>query len=71
MLSHFFSRSTATRRNSFGYRPTRFFQSIDVRVGHNMIESVITRRSADELQIKIDDTLTAIIKSTEVMIKKD
>src|SRR5712691_11737060 len=25
MLSHFFSRSTAMRRNSFGYRPTRFF----------------------------------------------
>ena len=25
MLSHSFSRSTAIRRNSFGYRPTRFF----------------------------------------------
>ena len=25
MLSQLFSRSTATRRNSFGYRPTRFF----------------------------------------------
>ena len=42
-----------------------------VRVGDNLIESVITRRSADELQIKKSDTVTAIIKSTEVMIQKD
>jgi molybdopterin-binding protein len=42
-----------------------------VRVGDNMIESAITRRSADELQLKKGDTVTAIIKSTEVMIQKD
>ena len=42
-----------------------------VRVGDNQIESVITRRSADELQLKKGDTVTAIIKSTEVMIQKD
>jgi molybdopterin-binding protein len=44
---------------------------IVVRVGDNLIESAITRRSADELQIKNGDTVTAIIKSTEVMIQKD
>ena len=42
-----------------------------VRVGDNVIESAITRRSADELHLKKGDTVTAIIKSTEVMIQKD
>jgi molybdopterin-binding protein len=42
-----------------------------VRVGENLIESAITRRSADELQLKKGDTVHAIIKSTEVMIQKD
>ena len=42
-----------------------------VRVGENVIESVITRRSAEELGLKQDDTVTAIIKATEVMIQKD
>ena len=42
-----------------------------VGVGDNLIESAITRRSAEELQLKKGDTVTAIIKSTEVMIQKD
>jgi len=42
-----------------------------VRVGDNQIESAITRRSADEMGLKKGDTVTAIIKSTEVMIQKD
>ena len=42
-----------------------------VRVGENVIESVITRRSAEELKLKQGDTITAIIKATEVMIQKD
>ena len=42
-----------------------------VRVGDNLIESAITRRSADELKLKKGDTVTAIIKATEVMIQKD
>ena len=42
-----------------------------VRVGENLIESAITRRSADELELKKGDTVTAIIKATEVMIQKD
>lgn len=41
-----------------------------VRVGDNLIESVITKRSADEMKLKIGDTVTAIIKSTEVMLEK-
>jgi molybdopterin-binding protein len=42
-----------------------------VRVGDNLIESTITRRSADELKLKKGDTVSAVIKSTEVMIQKD
>jgi molybdopterin-binding protein len=42
-----------------------------VRVGDNLIESAITRRSADELKLKKSDVVTAVVKATEVMIQKD
>lgn len=41
-----------------------------VKVGDNLIESVITKRSADEMKLKIGDSVSAIIKSTEVMLEK-
>jgi molybdopterin-binding protein len=41
-----------------------------VRVDDNLVESVITRRSAEEMKLKKGDTVTAIIKSTEVMLEK-
>jgi molybdopterin-binding protein len=44
---------------------------VSVRVGKNVIESVITRRSAEQLNLKKGDTVTAIIKSTDVMLMKD
>lgn len=44
---------------------------VAVRVGENLIESAITRRSADELKLKKGDTVSAVIKATEVMIQKD
>jgi molybdopterin-binding protein len=43
---------------------------ITVRVGDSFIESVITRRSAEELGLKKGDTVTAVVKATEVMIAK-
>jgi molybdopterin-binding protein len=43
---------------------------VAVRVGENEIESVITRRSAEELSLKVGDTVLVVIKSTEVMIQK-
>ncbi len=43
---------------------------IVVRVGDNVIESVITKRSADEMKLKVGDTVSAVIKSTEVMLEK-
>jgi molybdopterin-binding protein len=42
-----------------------------VRVGNNVIESAIMRRSAEELKLKKGDVVTAVVKSTEVMIQKD
>lgn len=42
-----------------------------IRVGDDQIESVITRRSAEEMKLKIGDTVKAVIKSTEVMLEKD
>lgn len=44
---------------------------VTVQAGKNLIESVITKRSADEMKLKIGDTVTAIVKSTEVMLEKD
>ena len=44
---------------------------VSVRVGENLIESVITRQSVEEMGIKVGDPVTAIIKSTEVMIMTD
>jgi molybdopterin-binding protein len=41
-----------------------------VRVGENLIESVITKRSAEEMHLKVGDIVSAIIKSTEVMLEK-
>ena len=42
-----------------------------VQVGDHQIESVITRRSVDEMKLKVGDTVTVIIKSTEVMLSKE
>jgi molybdopterin-binding protein len=42
-----------------------------MRVGDNVIESVITKRSAEEMKLKVGDTVSAVIKSTEVMLEKN
>ncbi len=39
-----------------------------VKVGNDIVESVITRHSAEELKLKKSDK---VIKATEVMIQKD
>ena len=41
-----------------------------MQVGEHEIESVITRRSADDLDLKPGAKVTVVIKSTEVMIQK-
>ncbi|HEY7388216.1 MAG TPA: TOBE domain-containing protein [Bryobacteraceae bacterium] len=42
-----------------------------VKVGENLIESIITRNSAQELGLKKGDKVRVVIKSTEVMVQKD
>jgi molybdopterin-binding protein len=42
-----------------------------VKVGSSLIESVITRSSAEELGLKKGDAVRVVVKSTEVMIQKD
>ena len=44
---------------------------IVVRVGDNLIESVITRRSVEQLALKKGDSVRVIVKSSAVMIQKD
>jgi len=43
---------------------------ITVKVNDNIVESVITKRSAEEMGLKKGDKVTAVIKATEVMIQK-
>lgn len=44
---------------------------VTVQVGKNLIESIITKRSVEEMKLKVGDRVTAVIKSTEVMLQKD
>jgi molybdopterin-binding protein len=44
---------------------------VDVKVGKSQIESVITRRSAEQLGLKKGDKVKVVVKSTEVMLEKD
>jgi molybdopterin-binding protein len=41
---------------------------VSVRVGDNLIESVITRQSVEDMNLKVGDQVTAVIKSTEIML---
>jgi molybdopterin-binding protein len=42
-----------------------------MRIGNQQVESVITRASAEAMNLKKGDAVRAVIKSTEVMIEKD
>ena len=42
-----------------------------VKVGDNLVESVITRRSAEAMGLKKGDAVKVVIKSTKVMLQKD
>jgi molybdopterin-binding protein len=41
---------------------------VTVKIGDAAIESVITRRSAEEMSLKKGDQVTAVVKATEVML---
>lgn len=44
---------------------------VTVQVGDNLVDAIITKKSAVALDLKVGDTVTAVIKATEVMIVKD
>ena len=44
---------------------------VTVQIGDDVIESVISRRSAEELNLKKGDRVDAVIEPAEVMIQKD
>ena len=44
---------------------------VSVRVGENVIESVITKQSVEEMGLKVGQAATVVIKSTEVMVMVD
>ncbi len=44
---------------------------VSVRIGENLVESVITRESVEEMGIRKGDPVTALVKSTEVMLMTD
>lgn len=41
---------------------------VTLRVGDNHIVALITRESADELGLEVDQEVTALVKATDVMI---
>ena len=43
---------------------------VTVKVGAQVIEAVITRRSAEDLHLKEGAAVTAVVKATEVMLAK-
>jgi molybdopterin-binding protein len=44
---------------------------VTIKVGKNLIESVITAQSVEEMNLKKGDKVAAVVKATEVMISKD
>jgi molybdopterin-binding protein len=44
---------------------------VTIKVGKNLIESVITAQSVEEMKLKKGDKVSAVVKATEVMISKE
>ena len=44
---------------------------VSVKIGDHIVESLISRASADELKLEKGDAVKVVVKSTEVMIQKD
>ncbi|HLJ84481.1 MAG TPA: TOBE domain-containing protein [Candidatus Eremiobacteraceae bacterium] len=44
---------------------------ITMRVGDNCLVAVITRESVEEMELHVGDEVSAVIKSTSVMIAKE
>ena len=44
---------------------------ITMRVGDNCLVAVITREAVEDMGLRVGDTVSAVIKSTSVMLAKD
>ncbi len=44
---------------------------VSVQVGDQVVDAIITRRSAQNLDLKVGDTVRVLIKATEVMVIKE
>jgi molybdopterin-binding protein len=51
-------------------KPGAVMAIVKVQVGDNVIESAITKEAVEEMGLKSGDKVTAVIKSTSVMIMK-
>ena len=43
---------------------------VGIRVGDNYIVAIVTAEAIDELELKVGDAVTAVIKSSSVMLAK-
>ena len=41
-----------------------------VSVGEHVVESVISRRSVEEMNLQVGDTVAVVVQSTDVMLQK-
>jgi molybdopterin-binding protein len=41
-----------------------------VSVGEHVVESVISRRSVEEMSLKVGDTVAVVVQSTDVLLQK-
>ena len=44
---------------------------VTLRVGDNCIVSVITREAVEDMELRVGDSVSAVIKSSSVMLAKD
>jgi molybdopterin-binding protein len=44
---------------------------VTIRVGDNCLVSVITREAVEDMELKVGDSVSAVIKSSSVMLAKD
>ncbi len=51
-------------------KPGTVMAIVKVQIGDNVIESAITKEAVEEMGLKAGDKVTAVIKSTSVMIMK-
>jgi molybdopterin-binding protein len=51
-------------------KPGTVMATVKIQVGDNIIESAITKESVEEMGLKAGDKVTAVIKSTSVMVMK-